>query len=180
MKSMKIHNTTIVAVRREHGVVIAGDGQATLNNTVIKGTSKKVRKMADGTILGGFAGSAADGMTLFERLESKLKEFNNSLPRAAVELAKDWRTDRYLRRLEAMILVADRQRTFLLSGNGDVIEPDEGAVGIGSGGTYAVSAARALLRHTNLSARAVAEQSLLIASELCIYTNNQFTIEELA
>jgi ATP-dependent HslUV protease, peptidase subunit HslV len=174
-----IHATTVVAVRREGKVVVAGDGQVTLGNTVMKASARKVRRMADGKIIAGFAGSAADGISLFEKLEAKLKEFNNSLPRAAVELAKDWRTDRVLRRLEALLLVADRERTFLLSGNGDVIEPDEGVTAIGSGGPFALSAARALLLHTQLEARAIAQAALEIAADICIYTNRNITVEEL-
>jgi ATP-dependent HslUV protease subunit HslV len=160
-------------------VVIAGDGQVTLNETVIKAKAQKVRRMMDGKVVAGFAGSAADGMTLFDRFEAKLKEYSGNLTRAVVELAKDWRTDKVLRRLEALMVVADRERLFLLSGNGDVIEPDEGVVGIGSGGSYALAAARALLRHTELSAREIVEQSMAIAAELCVYTNEMLTFEEL-
>jgi ATP-dependent HslUV protease subunit HslV len=174
----EVHSTTVIAVRRGPSVVIAGDGQVTLGQTVVKGTAKKVRRMHDGKILAGFAGSAADGLALFEKLEAKLKE-HGTLARAAVELAKDWRTDRVLRRLEALLLVADGERTFLLTGSGDVIEPDEGVVAIGSGGPFALAAARALLRATQLGARAIAEQALAIAGEICIYTNQQITLEEL-
>ena len=176
----KIHATTVLCVRKGPQVAMASDGQVTLGNTVVKATAKKVRKMAEGRVLGGFAGSAADGIALFERLEAKLKEHNQQLLRAAVELAKDWRTDRMLRRLEAMLLVCDRERTFVLSGTGDVLEPDGGAAAIGSGGGYAMAAARALLDATELPAREVAERSLRLAGELCIYTNTQLVFEEIA
>jgi ATP-dependent HslUV protease subunit HslV len=174
-----LHATTIVAVRKDGKVVIAGDGQVTLGQTVMKATAKKVRRIGDGRAIAGFAGSAADGVALLEKLEAKLKEHNGNLPRAAVELAKDWRTDRILRRLEAMLVVADRERTFLVSGTGDVIEPDEGAIAIGSGGPFALAAARALLAHSTLPARAVAEAALGIAADICIYTNRNVTVEEL-
>ncbi len=174
------HATTVLAVRRDGQVVIGGDGQVTLGNTVVKGTAKKIRRMLDGKVIAGFAGSAADGVALFERLEAKLKEANGNLPRAAVDLTKDWRIDRALRRLEAMIVVADRERTFLLSGTGDIIEPDEGCTAIGSGGPFALAAARALLAHTALPARAIAEAALGIAADICIYTNRSLTVEELA
>ena len=174
-----IHATTIVAVRRGPKVAIAGDGQVTVGNTVMKATAKKVRRMAEGRCIAGFAGSAADGVALFEKLEAKLKEHNNNLPRAAVELAKDWRTDRVLRRLEAMLIVADKERTFLLSGNGDVIEPDEGVLAIGSGGGFALAAARALATHTEMGAREIAEKALQIAADICIYTNRNLVVEEL-
>jgi ATP-dependent HslUV protease subunit HslV len=173
------HSTTIVSVRRDGKVVIAGDGQVTLGNTVMKATARKVRRMAEGRIIAGFAGSAADGFALFEKLEGKLKEHAGNLARSAVELAKDWRTDRVLRRLEALLVVADRERTFLLSGTGDVIEPDEGVIAIGSGGPYALAAARALLAHSALPARAIAEAALGIAADICIYTNRNVTVEEL-
>lgn len=175
-----MRSTTILAVRRKDQVTIGGDGQVTLGNMVMKASAKKVRRMAEGRIIGGFAGSAADGIGLFERLEAKLREHGGQLPRAAVELAKEWRTDRILRRLEAMLLVADRERTFVLSGTGDVIEPDSGAVAIGSGAGYAVAAARALLDATDLSAREIAERSLRLAGELCIYTNVQLVLEDLS
>jgi ATP-dependent HslUV protease subunit HslV len=174
-----IKATTIVSVRRDGKVVVAGDGQVTLGNTVMKATARKVRRMGDGKIVAGFAGSAADGIALFDRLEGKLKEHGGNLARAAVELTKDWRTDRVLRRLEAMLVVADRERTFLLSGNGDIIEPDEGVTAIGSGGPYALAAARALIAHTALPARAIAEAALGIAADICIYTNRNLTFEEL-
>jgi len=173
------HATTVVAVRRDGQVVIGSDGQVTIGQTVMKATARKVRRMHDGRVIAGFAGSAADGVALFERLEGKLKEFNGNLPKAAVELTKEWRTDRVLRRLEALLLVADGERTFLLSGTGDVIEPDEGVAAIGSGGPYALAAARALIAHTQLAARAIAEASLQIAADICIYTNSHFTFEQL-
>lgn len=175
----RIHSTTILAIRHRGSVIIAGDGQVTLQQTVVKSTAHKVRRMGEGQILAGFAGSAADGMTLFDRLDAKIREYGNNLTRAAVELAKDWRTDRALRRLEALMVVADRERIFLLSGNGDVIEPDTGVVAIGSGGGHAMAAARALMESTELGAREIAVRSLKIAAELCIYTNNTLTIEEL-
>ena len=174
------HATTVISVRRDGKVVVAGDGQVTLGQTVMKATARKVRRMHDGRVIAGFAGSAADGIALFEKLEAKLKEHAGNLPRAAVELAKDWRTDRILRRLEALLVVADRERTFLLSGTGDIIEPDEGVLAIGSGGPYALAAARALLAHTALPARAVAEAALNIAGDICIYTNRNITVEELS
>jgi len=176
----EIHATTILSVRRDGHVVVAGDGQVTLGQTVMKATARKVRRMHDGRIIAGFAGSAADGVALFEKLEAKLKEHAGNLARAAVELAKDWRTDRILRRLEAMLVVADRERTFLLSGTGDIIEPDEGVLAIGSGGPYALAAARALVAHTSLPARAIAEAALGIAGDICIYTNRNLTVEELS
>jgi ATP-dependent HslUV protease subunit HslV len=169
----------VLAVRRNGHVVIGGDGQVTMGNTVVKATARKIRRLSDGKILAGFAGSAADGITLFEKFESRLKEFGGNLARAAVELAKDWRTDRVLRRLEALLLVADRDKILLLSGTGDVIEPDSDAAAIGSGGPYALSAARALLAATQLPAREIAERSLAIAGEICIYTNGTFVFEEL-
>jgi len=174
-----IHATTVLAVRRNGKVVIAGDGQVTLGNTVMKASARKVRRMGEGKIIAGFAGSAADGMALFEKLEGKLKEAGGNLPRAAVELAKDWRMDRALRRLEALLVVADSERMFLLTGSGDVIEPDEGIVAIGSGGPFATAAARALLRHTQLNAREIAESAMKIAGEICIYTNGNLSFEEL-
>ena len=177
---LTLHATTVLCVRRGPRVTLCADGQVTLGNTVMKGTARKLRRMAEGHILGGFAGGAADGMALFERLEAKLKEHNGILARAAVELAKDWRTDRLLRRLEAMLVVADRERTLVLSGNGDIMEPDGGAVAIGSGGPYALAAARALLEATTLEPRQVAERALRIAGEICIYTNDQLTFEELS
>jgi len=175
----EIHSTTILSVRRGNHVVVAGDGQVTLGNTVVKGGAKKVRRLGDGRAIGGFAGSAADGIALFERLDEKLQAQRSPLRRAAVELAKEWRTDRALRRLEAMLVVADADNTFILSGSGDVIEPDDGICAIGSGGSYALAAARALLRHTELGPRAIAESAMAIAADICIYTNTNLTIEEL-
>ena len=179
MSQPDIHSTTILSVRRGGHVVVAGDGQVTLGNTIVKAGAKKVRRLGEGRALGGFAGSAADGIALFERLDDKLRAQRSPLRRAAVELAKEWRTDRALRKLEAMLVVADDEATFILSGSGDVIEPDDGVCAIGSGGPYALAAARALLRHTELSARQIAETSLSLAAEICIYTNANLTLEEL-
>ena len=172
-------STTILAIRRKGQVVVIGDGQVSLGNTVMKGGARKVRTMQEGRILGGFAGSAADGLSLFERLEAKLGEHGGRLRRAAVELAKDWRTDRVMRRLEAMLIVADLEGIYLLSGTGDIIEPDDGLVAIGSGGNYALAAARALSEHTDLGAREIAEAAMKVASDICIYTNSNFTVEVL-
>ena len=177
---MKTHSTTILSVRRGNSVVVAGDGQVTLGNTVVKGGARKVRKLGEGRAIGGFAGSAADGMALFERLDEKLREQRSPLRRAAVELAKEWRTDRALRRLEAMLVVADTDSTFILSGTGDIIEPDDGVCAIGSGGSFALAAARALTRNTELGAREIVDNAMRIAAEICIYTNTNLTIEELA
>jgi ATP-dependent HslUV protease subunit HslV len=174
----EFHSTTIVAVRRDGRVAIAGDGQVSLGQTVLKDKAKKVRRIADGKVVVGFAGATADAFALLERLEQKFKEHRGSLPRAAVELAKDWRTDRYLRRLEAMIIAVDATHTLLLSGTGDVIEPDDGVIAIGSGGMYALSAARALLRHSALSARDIAAEAIKIAGEICVYTNGEIVLEE--
>lgn len=171
--------TTILCVRRDSKVVIAGDGQVSLDKTVMKNTAKKVRRLGDGSVVAGFAGSTADAFTLFERFEAKLKEHQKNLARACVELGKDWRTDRFLRRLEALLVVADREKTFILSGSGDVIEPDFGIAAVGSGGSYALAAARALMAHTQLSAREVAQASMQIAADICIYTNSNISIEEL-
>lgn len=176
---MKIRSTTILAVRRDGKVAMAGDGQVTVGETVMKPNARKVRRLLDGKVLCGFAGATADAFTLFERFEVKLKEYSGDLARAAVELAKDWRTDRALRRLEAMLLVADKQKTLLISGTGDVIEPAEAALAIGSGGPYAYAAALAYLDGSNLSAREIAEKSLRIAGSICIYTNDQIVVEEL-
>lgn len=172
------HATTVVAVRRDGQTVIAGDGQVTFNNTVLKGTARKVRRIFDDKVVVGFAGATADAFTLFERFEGKLKEFNGSLHRAAVELAKDWRTDKYLRRLEAMMIAADKSALLLLTGNGDVVMPDDDVVAIGSGGPFALAAAQALIRHTKLSAREIAEESLRIAARICIFTNESIVVEE--
>ncbi|MBI4510730.1 MAG: ATP-dependent protease subunit HslV [Deltaproteobacteria bacterium] len=173
------HATTVISVRRDGKVAIAGDGQVTLGNIIMKASARKVRRMADGKIIAGFAGSAADGLALFEKLEVKLREHGGHLARAVVELAKDWRTDRVLRRLEALLIVVDKERTFLLSGTGDVIEPDDGVTAIGSGGPQALAAARALMLHSSLGARQVAEEALKIAGDICIYTNQNITVEEL-
>jgi len=174
-----VRSTTVLCVRRNGKVVMAGDGQVTLGEAVIKHTAKKIRRLYQDKILAGFAGSTADAFTLFSRFEAKLEQYHGNLGRAAVELAKDWRTDKFLRHLEALLLVSDKEQTFLLSGQGDVIEPDGGIAAIGSGGPYAQSAAQALAAHTELSARQIAEESMKIASQICIYTNERVTIEEL-
>jgi len=176
---MKISSTTVVCVRRDGKVAIGADGQVTLDKTVLKHGAKKLRRLGDGKVLAGFAGATADAFTLFEKFEGKLKEYAKNLPRAAVELAKDWRTDRYLRRLEALLVVADAERTLILSGTGDVVEPDEGVAAIGSGGPFAQAAASALLKHSPLAARQICEEALRIAARICIYTNDQLTFEEL-
>lgn len=176
----RIRSTTILAVRRGDRVVLAGDGQVSIGNTVMKGGARKVRRMSEGKVIGGFAGSAADGIALFERLEGKLSAYAGNLRRGVVEMAKDWRTDRVLRRLEAMLIVADVDQTYLLSGTGDVIEPDDGIVAIGSGGAYALAAARALMQNTDFGARAIAESAMKIAADICIYTNHNLTVEELS
>jgi len=179
MNKVRIRSTTVLAVRRGGKVALGGDGQVTMGNTVVKSTARKIRRLHDGKVIAGFAGSAADGITLFEKFEARLKEHNGNLLRAAVELAKDWRTDRVLRRLEALLLVADGDKTLLLSGTGDVIEPDGDAAAIGSGGPYALAAARALLGATELPAREIAERALAIAGDICIYTNGNRAFEEL-
>jgi ATP-dependent HslUV protease subunit HslV len=179
MMETGLHGTTILAVKRGGKIAMAGDGQVTVGNTVMKGNARKVRKIYDGKVLVGFAGATADAFTLFERFEVKIKEYAGDITRAAVELAKDWRTDRTLRRLEALLLVADRERMFVLSGNGDVIEPEEGAIAIGSGGSFAYAAAMAFLQTADLSAREIAEKSLKIAASICIYTNDRIVVEEL-
>jgi ATP-dependent HslUV protease, peptidase subunit HslV len=173
------HSTTILAVRHQGHAVMAGDGQVTLGDTVVKQGARKIRRLYNEKILAGFAGSAADSFALFARFEAKLEQYRGNLDRSAVELAKDWRTDRILRRLEAMLLVMDTKSTFLISGNGDLIEPDDGIVGIGSGGGYALAAARALAFNTTLDARTIAEQAMTIAAGICIYTNGNITLEEL-
>jgi ATP-dependent HslUV protease subunit HslV len=177
--TQRIHGTTILAVRRMGLVVMAGDGQVTLNNSVIKHRARKVRRIYNDQIVVGFAGATADALNLSERLEGKLERYNGNLTRSAVELARDWRTDKILRRLEALMIAADPERLFLISGNGDVIEPDEGIIGIGSGGISAQSAATALIRHTNMDSRQVVEAAMQIAAATCVYTNDQITIEEL-
>ncbi len=180
MKKNIIHSTTIIGIRKDKQVVIAGDGQATFGNTVMKANVKKVRRLGtDESVIAGFAGSTADAFALFERLESKLDQYKNQLKRACVELAKDWRTDRYLRRLEAMMIVADKNVSLLLSGTGDVIETDDGILAIGSGGPYASSAAKALIKNTKMSAKEIAMESLNIAAETCVYTNHNIVVEEM-
>jgi ATP-dependent HslUV protease, peptidase subunit HslV len=173
------HSTTVLAVRHRGRAVMASDGQVTFGATVMKQTAKKIRRLHQNKVLAGFAGSAADSFALFSRFEAKLDEHRGNLERAAVELARDWRTDRLLRRLEAMLVVMDTTRTFLLSGNGDLIEPDDGIIAIGSGGPFALAAARALAQHSALDAKAIAEQAMRIAADICIYTNSLLTIEEL-
>ena len=175
----KIRSTTVLCVRRDNKVVMAGDGQVTLGHEVIKATAHKVRRLYNDKVIAGFAGSTADAFALFSRFESKLEQFNGNVSRSVVELAKEWRTDRVLRHLEALLLVADRGSTYVVSGNGDVIEPDEGVAAIGSGGPFATAAATALLRNTKLSARRIAEESMAIAGKICIYTNDNVTFEEL-
>ena len=177
-KPETFHATTIVSVRRHGRVVIGGDGQVTLGNTVMKGNARKVRPLGGGKVLAGFAGGTADAFTLFERFEGKLEKHGN-LTRAAIEIAKDWRSDRYLRRLEALLLVGDREKLLVISGNGDVIEPENDLVAIGSGGAFAQAAARALVENTALDARTIVERSLTIAADICIYTNRNLVIEEL-
>jgi ATP-dependent HslUV protease subunit HslV len=174
-----IHATTIICVRKKGKVAIASDGQVTLGDTVIKHGAKKIRRLYNEKILAGFAGSSADSFALFARFEAKLEQYHGNLSRAAVELAKDWRTDRALRHLEAVMIVADEKNTFLISGNGDLIEPDDGIVGIGSGGPYALAAARALNKYSDLSAREIAMEAMQIAGKICIYTNENISIEEL-
>jgi ATP-dependent HslUV protease, peptidase subunit HslV len=174
-----IRSTTVLCVRRNGNVVMAGDGQVTLGEGIIKHSAKKIRRLYQDKILAGFAGSTADAFSLFSRFESKLEQYHGNLGRAAVELAKDWRTDKFLRHLEALLLVSDKEQTFLLSGQGDVIEPDSGIAAIGSGGPYAQAAAQALVEHTQLAARQIAEEAMKIAGKMCIYTNEKVTIEEL-
>ncbi len=176
---LKIRSTTVLCVRRNGKVVMAADGQVTLGEGVIKHSAKKIRRLYSDKILAGFAGSTADAFNLFGRFESKLEQYNGNLGRAAVELGKDWRTDKILRHLEALLVVADLNATFLISGGGDVIEPDEGIASIGSGGPYATAAARALMKNTELPARRIAEEAMQIAGDICIYTNNVITVEEL-
>jgi ATP-dependent HslUV protease, peptidase subunit HslV len=178
-KSQQMHGTTVLSVRRDNKVVLAADGQVTLGDGVIKHNAKKTRKLFNDKILAGFAGSTADALSLFARFEGKLQEYHGNLARGAVELAKEWRTDRSLRHLDALLIVADSKATFLLSGNGDVIEPDDGICAIGSGGPYALAAARALAKFTKLGAKDIASEAMRIASEICIYTNANFSIEEL-
>ncbi len=174
-----IRSTTIIVVRRDGRTAMVGDGQVSFDDMIMKGTAQKVRTMRDGEVIAGYAGAAADALALFERLEEKLDEYNGNLPRASVELVKQWRTDKVLRQLEALLLVADEEHMFLISGTGDVIVPDEDLMAIGSGGAYATAAAKALMRNTDMSAREVAETALGIAGEICVYTNDQLTVEEL-
>jgi ATP-dependent HslUV protease subunit HslV len=173
------HGTTIIGVRRDGQVAIAGDGQVTLGNTIVKGSARKVRRLYDGQVLCGFAGATGDAFTLFERLEAKVKEYHGNLLRAAVELAKDWRTDKYLRNLEAMLVAANREHLLILSGNGDVVEPDDDIAAIGSGGPLALAAARALKAHSQLSAAEMAREAMNVAAEICIYTDNHILVETL-
>jgi ATP-dependent HslUV protease subunit HslV len=179
MASSNIHGTTVLAVRHGGRVVMAGGGQVSAGNTVLKAAARKVRRLHGGKVLGGFAGATADALTLFERFEGKLDKYSGNLARASVEMAKDWRSDRMLRRLDAMLMVADASATLLLTGAGDVIEPDDGLVAIGSGGNYALAAARALVAHSSLDARTIAEESMRIAASICVFTNGNLTIEEL-
>ncbi len=171
--------TTIIAVRKDNQIVLAGDGQVSLGQTVIKSNARKVRRLGDGSVVAGFAGATADAFTLFERLEAKLERYPNQLARACVELAKDWRTDRYLRRLEAMMAVADKSVSLVLTGTGDVLEPEDGLIGIGSGGNYALAAARALIDRDDMDAEAIARKSLQIAADICVYTNGNIIVEKL-
>jgi ATP-dependent HslUV protease, peptidase subunit HslV len=174
-----IRSTTVISIRKDGKVALAGDGQVTLGETIIKQSARKIRRLYNGQILAGFAGSTADAFALFSRFESKLEEFRGNLARAAVELAKEWRTDRALRHLQALLIVADKDKTFLLSGTGDLIEPDDGIAAIGSGGPFALAAARALLKHSNLTAREIAEEAMNIAGNICIFTNLAIVTEEL-
>lgn len=175
----RIRSTTVLLVQRDGKVAMAGDGQVTLGETVIKGTARKVRRLSNGNVIAGFAGATADAFTLLTRFETKLGEFQGQLERAAIELSKDWRTDRYLRHLEALLIVADSKDAFLISGKGDVIASDDGLLAVGSGSMYALAASRALMKHTDLSAAAIAEEALRIAGDICIYTNSNLVIEEL-
>ena len=179
MNPNEMHGTTILSVRRNNRVVIGGDGQVSMGDTMMKGNARKVRRLYEDQVIAGFAGGTADAFTLFERFEGKLQKHQGNLVRAAVELTKDWRTDRMLRRLEALLAVADRSTSLIITGSGDVIEPEQGIMAIGSGGAYAKAAALALLEETELDARAIVERALSIAADICIYTNSQFTIEEL-
>jgi ATP-dependent HslUV protease subunit HslV len=174
-----MRGTTVLCVRRGNKVVLAGDGQVSMGNTIVKGSAKKIRRLYNEKVLAGFAGSTADALSLFSRFENKLQEFHGNLSRAAVELAKEWRTDRILRHLDALLLVTDEKNTFLLSGDGDIIEPDDGVCAIGSGGPYALAAARALARHTKLAPREIAEEAMRVAATICVFTNENFIFEEL-
>ncbi|MGB8952310.1 MAG: ATP-dependent protease subunit HslV [Candidatus Aminicenantales bacterium] len=174
-----IQSTTIICIRHKGGLAIAGDGQVTIGQTILKQTANKIRRLYKGQVLAGFAGATSDAVALFSRFEGKLEEYKGKLSRAAIELAKDWRLDKALRRLEALMIVADKESSFLISGTGDVVEPDDGIIAIGSGGPFALAAARALIRHTDLSAREVALEAMKISAGICVYTNDQFVIEEL-
>lgn len=178
--SGRLRGTTIISVRRDAQVAMAGDGQVTLSDTIMKSRARKVRRLFDGKVLVGFAGASADAFTLFDKFEGKLEEFHGNLARAAVELAKDWRTDRVLRRLEALLAAADGEKSLIISGSGDVIEPDDGVIAIGSGGPYALAAARALVRHSTLSAEDIAREAMRIAAAICVYTNDEMCVETLA
>ena len=175
----RIRSTTVLLVQRDGNVAMAGDGQVTLGETVIKGSARKVRRLSDGKVIAGFAGSTADAFSLLDRFEKKLAEFQGQLQRAAIELSKDWRTDKYLRNLEALLIVADKRDAYLVSGKGDVIASDDGLLAVGSGSMYAMAAARAMMKHTGLSAKQIAEESLRIAADICIYTNSDIVVEEL-
>lgn len=179
MNKRNIKGTTIICVRYKGKVAIAGDGQVTLGDTVLKQKASKIRTLYNGKVLAGFSGATSDAFALFSRFEAKLEEYRGNLPRAAIELAKDWRLDRSLRRLEALLVVADEKHSFLISGTGDVVEPDDGIIAIGSGGSYALAAARSLIRHTELSAKELVEEAMKISAEICIYTNTNITVEEL-
>jgi ATP-dependent HslUV protease subunit HslV len=179
-KHDNFHGTTILCVRKDGKVAIAGDGQVTLGHTILKHNAKKIRRMYNDSVVAGFSGATADALTLFEKFESKLEIHRGNLTRAAVELAKEWRTDKILRRLEALLIVADREHSFIISGNGDVLEPEDGIAAIGSGGAYAQAAAKALFKHTEMDAKTIVEESMNITSRICIYTNEQITVEELA
>ena len=179
MDDQKIHATTVICVRRDGKVALAGDGQVTIGNTIMKHGAAKVRRLYHDKILAGFAGSAADAFALFSRFEAKLEEYRGNMERSVVELAKDWRTDKYLRQLEAMLIVANAERAYLVSGTGDLIQPDDGILAIGSGGAFALAAARALMKHTSLSAAEIAEEAMRTAAEICIYTNDRITVESL-
>ena len=179
MEQPQIHATTVVCVRRDGQVAMAGDGQVTVGNTVMKHGASKVRRLYHDKIIAGFAGSAADAFALFSRFEAKLEEYRGNMERSVVELAKDWRMDKYLRQLQAMLIVANAERAYLISGTGDLIQPDDGILAIGSGGPFALAAARALMKHTSMTAPQIAEESLRIASEICIYTNDKITVESL-
>jgi ATP-dependent HslUV protease subunit HslV len=179
MNPLRVRATTILSVRHRGRAAIGGDGQVSFGDVVMKQTARKIRRMYNDTVLAGFAGAAADAFALFAKFEAKVEEYRGNLPRAAVELAKDWRTDRVLRRLEALLAVVDREHSLVISGTGDVLEPDDGIIGIGSGGAYATAAARALVRHSTLSAREIVEEGMRIAAGICVYTNDQITVEEL-